>query len=151
MTDMEAIEWLDNFLDAYYDELYLTEPLTPDIANVCRTALQEKIAENERLNAELERLKNCRHECKIVCLLDKYNKKCAELERVTRERDAAVGDLRGACGCCKHEPTCDIGFGLCEICDHPDECTSPCKDCVDNCNWEWIGPQEVGKDGEDNG
>lgn len=105
-------------------------------------ALQEKIVENERLNAELERLQNCRHECDIVCLLDKYNEKCAELERVTRERDAAVGDLRGACGYCKHEPTCDIGFGLCEICDRPDGCTSPCKDCVDSCNWEWRGPKE---------
>lgn len=45
-------------------------------------ALQEKIVENERMNAELERLKNCRHECNIVCLLDKYNEKCAELERL---------------------------------------------------------------------
>lgn len=117
----------------------------------CRDACRRAADAIQYLLAENERLKNCRHECNIVCLLDKYNDKCAELERVTRERDAAVGDLRGACGCCKHEPTCDIGFGLCEICDHPDECTSPCKDCVDNCNWEWIGPQEVGKDGEGNG
>ena len=34
------------------------------------------------LLTENERLKNCRHECKIVCLLDKYNDKCAELERL---------------------------------------------------------------------
>lgn len=53
-------------------------------------AIEYLLTENERMNAELERLKNCRHECNIVCLLDKYNDKCAELERVTRERDAPV-------------------------------------------------------------
>lgn len=39
----------------------------------------------EALKVELDRLKNCRHECKIVCLLDEYNKKCTELEKVKSE------------------------------------------------------------------
>ena len=41
----------------------------------------------EKLQSELEHLKNCRHECKIDCLLKEYNKKCNELEQVKAERD----------------------------------------------------------------
>lgn len=44
--------------------------------------LEGAIKAIEALQAELDRLKNCRRECKIVCLLDEYNKKCAELEKV---------------------------------------------------------------------
>ena len=32
--------------------------------------------------AELERLKNCRHECKIECLLEEYNRVVAELKQL---------------------------------------------------------------------
>ena len=42
MTDREAIEWLVEYLDDYYDELYTTDELTPDVANVCLSALQER-------------------------------------------------------------------------------------------------------------
>lgn len=42
MTDREAIEWLVEYLDDYYDELYTTAELTPDVANVCLSALQER-------------------------------------------------------------------------------------------------------------
>jgi lipid II:glycine glycyltransferase (peptidoglycan interpeptide bridge formation enzyme) len=41
----------------------------------------------EKLQSELEHLKNCRHECKIDCLLKEYNKKCNELEQVKAERE----------------------------------------------------------------
>lgn len=41
----------------------------------------------------LDKLKKCRHECKIDCLLEEYEKKKDELEKVKRERDAAVSDL----------------------------------------------------------
>lgn len=54
----------------------------------CRQWLIHDLCEAiEALQAELDRLKNCHHECKIVCLLDKYNKKCTELEKVKAERD----------------------------------------------------------------
>lgn len=48
----------------------------------------------EKLQSELEHLKNCRHECKIDCLLKEYNKKCNELEQVKAERDAAIKDMK---------------------------------------------------------
>ena len=51
MTDREAIEWLVEYLDDYYDELYTTDELTPDVANVCLSALQERE----------ERSKGCEH------------------------------------------------------------------------------------------
>lgn len=52
----------------------------------CRQWLIHDLCEAiEALQAELDRLKNCRHECKIVCLLDEYNKKCTELEKVKSE------------------------------------------------------------------
>lgn len=47
--------------------------------------LEGAIKAIEALQAELDRLKNCRRECKIVCLLDEYNKKCTELEKVKAE------------------------------------------------------------------
>lgn len=54
MTDREAIEWLVEYLDDYYDELYTTAELTPDVANVCLSALQERE----------ERARGCRY-CSI--------------------------------------------------------------------------------------
>ena len=48
----------------------------------------------EKLQSELEHLKNCRHECKIDCLLKEYNKKCNQLEQVKSERDAAIKDMK---------------------------------------------------------
>lgn len=47
--------------------------------------LEGAIKAIEALQAELDRIKNCRRECKIVCLLDEYNKKCTELEKAKAE------------------------------------------------------------------
>ena len=78
--DKATLEIMDLCMEAADAIQYLLEG-----ADEVNGALQEKIAENERMNAELERLKNCRHECNIVCLLDKYNEKCLELERLKSE------------------------------------------------------------------
>lgn len=63
----------------------------------------------EKLQSELEHLKNCRHECKIDCLLKEYNKKCNELEQVKAEMGEAVRDMEAimwvsgeGCQICKH-------------------------------------------------
>lgn len=61
----------------------------------------------ENLEEELKKLDKCRHECKIVCLLEEYNKKCMELEQVKRERDAAVEDLTGNFDVCNNDDYCE--------------------------------------------
>ena len=96
------------------------------------------------LLAENERLQNCRHECQIVCLLDKYNDKCAELERMRRERDAAIENWQGFCAKCSWRGKQYLTDGKMD---------ARCDTCRKNgkCNWEWRGPQEAEKDGEGNG
>lgn len=62
--------------------------LANDIAAKYETAvkLQCKMTKiTNKLQSELEHLKNCRHECKIDCLLKEYNKKCNELEEAKEE------------------------------------------------------------------
>ena len=68
----------------------------------------------------------------------------AELERVKRERDAAVRDIYNmkACALCKHYPNgeqCETYFLLCVECDN-ENCI--CKECVNGEKLEWRGPQE---------
>ena len=135
--DKATLEIMDLCMEAADVIQYLLEG-----ADEVNGALQEKIAENERMNAELERLKNCRHECNIVCLLDKYNEKCAELERVTRERDAAIEHWRGFCAKCSWRGKQYLTDGKMD---------ARCDTCRKNgkCNWEWRGPQEAEKDGEE--
>lgn len=65
-----------------------------------------------------------------------------EIERLKRERDAAVEELRNNAWCenCHHYdnmsgcgdfPRCDTCFEMCY-----------CKDCYDGSKWEWRGVQE---------
>ena len=87
---------------------------------------------------ELEKLEKCRHECKIVCLLDEFNKKCDELERIKKERDAAIRDLRSSdtdCNCCIYAGAvvdCDLECGHCSK-------ACMCGKCTDNNLWQWRG------------
>lgn len=47
----------------------------------------------------------------------------AELERVTRERDALLKEIAGECGLCKHY----------------NDCTMNHYSCCDGSDWEWGG------------
>lgn len=47
----------------------------------------------------------------------------AELERVTRERDALLKEIAGECGLCKHY----------------NDCTMNHYSCCDGSDWEWRG------------
>lgn len=74
-----------------------------------QAACNQLAEEIEKLQSELEHLKNCRHECKIDCLLKEYNKKCNELEQVKAEMGEAVRDMEAimwvsgeGCQICKH-------------------------------------------------
>lgn len=46
---------------------------------------KDLLARAEAAEAEVEKLKNCRHECKIVCLLEKYNKMQERAEKAEKE------------------------------------------------------------------
>ena len=70
----------------------------------------------------------------------------AELERVKRERDAALNDLKiadfwGNCQFCKHvddhDAACETNDYLCCDCQEP---TCACKTCANATGWEWRGP-----------
>lgn len=75
-------------------------------------------------------------------LIDDVTKNLTEeLERVKRERDAAIADL-------KHGDNCDIcAHTACDRdCDFEcDTCTFDCKcrTCRDECNWEWRGIKDA--------
>jgi hypothetical protein len=75
----ELIEYLKDMKSAPADRLDYQSPIT------LGDDLEGAIKAIEALQAELDRLKNCRRECKIVCLLDEYNKKCTELEKAKAE------------------------------------------------------------------
>ena len=135
----------------------------------------------------LDKLKKCRHECKIDCLLEEYEKKHdelervqaglewkekvielaqrkereaeaalerektmhqhtaevawaheAELEKVKRERDAAIKDWKGFCAKCAWKGKQYLEDG---------QMDARCKTCRENgkCNWEWRGVKEDGQ------
>lgn len=107
--------------------------------------LEGDIKAIEALQAELDRLKNCRRECKIVCLLDEYNKKCAELEKVKaenarlrREREAAVRDL---------ETIMFVGGQNTDTCNYCKTHTCYDRNGCKPCNPKWRGPDGRGEAG----
>ena len=74
----------------------------------------------------------------------------ARLEQVTRERDAAVKQVKefGDCQCCTHDEICKDLFPDCGDCNNV-QC--PCNSCKADTrnNWEWRGvPQEVEQRGQ---
>jgi hypothetical protein len=74
--------------------------------------------------------------CQSSLAANLIEKLCAELEQVTRERDAAVGDLAIVC----HDKSC-------EVCAHYkfDDyyITERCELEMGECEFEWRGAQEV--------
>lgn len=65
----------------------------------------------------------------------KIERMTAQLEQVTRERDAAVEDLKDELK--KHSI-----ISMCEHCMYKpadDYIPNDCMDCVNSCNWQWRG------------
>lgn len=117
------------------------------MAHEAADAIAALQAENAEKGKEIERLKKCRHECKIDCLLEEYN-------RVKAERDAAVELLRrlpeSCCGC---KYAVDGEACQCSECDDADteNCTEtcpwwcdPCGLCDDKDSWSFCGAQGEG-------
>lgn len=89
----------------------------------------------ESLAAELEQVKQERDGLDIM-----LGQARSMLETRTRERDAAIEDMKGICGLCAHEKTC-TGY-WCGDCDEFDVCEAPCKNCDSMENWQWRGHKE---------
>lgn len=89
------IEKLIEQLNGYFEGKELKRGTAFDAA----TALSTLQAENEKLRAELEHWRNAHHQAAIN--FQQENRECnkilAELERVKRERDAAIEDLHKLC------------------------------------------------------
>lgn len=66
----------------------------------------------------------------------------AELEQVTRERDALLDIMKwnNTCRECANDSFCTEEYPMCQSC-HKLEC--PCKTCENLNNWQWSGIQEV--------
>lgn len=76
-------------------------------------------------------------------------KLCAELEQVTRERDAAIEDMRGRCYVCAHAKQHDL-FPNFTTCEHMTNCIAFLGNGKKWCeHWEWRGvPQGVEQRGQ---
>lgn len=75
----------------------------PCIQVMCRDALALLKAQD----AELGRLKNCRAECKIECLLDEYNKVVAERDALRKAQEPVAPEKKSflCAGECEYETT----------------------------------------------
>ena len=78
---------------------------------------------------ELERLKKCRHECKIDCLLERY-------EKIKDERDALLKAQEPV----KVKTKCNTGLTWWYVCTECDESVSPgdkfCRRCGRRLVWD---------------
>lgn len=80
------------------------------------------------------------------CFSARINDILAYIQRLERERDAAVEQLKEvdridlfSCSHCKHDELCDPDLGACADCDK----NCPCSKCSHMSNWQWRGVQEV--------
>ena len=69
-----------------------------------------------------------------------------ELEKIKRERDAAVEDLRAHCGVCVHVRDCLVTGCSGDMGEACKQC--PCLTCINYNNWQWRGVKEVSDEQE---
>ena len=112
----------------------------PRMTTDAATALSTLQAENEKLQT-LSKLGNMRAQDyrimrdRAVKAENENEKLRAELERVKRERGAAIADWQGFCAKCVWNGKQYLSDGKMD---------DRCKTCRDNnkCNWEWRGIKE---------
>lgn len=78
--------------------------------------------------------------CDPAVAADLIESLCAELERVKRERDAAVKDLCTHCGVCVHVRDCLVTGCSGDMGEACKQC--PCLTCINYNNWQWRGVNE---------
>ena len=64
----------------------------------------------------------------------------AQLDQVTRERDAAVEDLRGYCSTCVFKKPCIVTGCVGDMGEACKQC--PCLDCANGRKWQWRGAEK---------
>lgn len=89
----------------------------------------------ESLAAELEQVKRERDGLNIM-----LGQAQSMLETRTRERDAAVEGLRGACAFCAHVRECLVTGCTGDMGEACKQC--PCETCFHDSNWQWRGVRE---------
>ena len=140
MTDLQAAKILDpkTTLEAYAEAEYYggfegAKRWKEDVEEACIRGAKALRAEPERLQAELEREKTMhQHTAESAWAHE------AELEKVKRERDAAIKDWKGFCAKCAWKGKQYLEDG---------QMDARCKTCRENgkCNWEWRGVKEDGQ------
>lgn len=93
------------------------------------------------------------HGCAVIReAADRLTAVLGELEQVTRERDAAIADLKEIVGgeeiClfCTHNVDCGEYAEKCHEFDFDCKACNAvcrCRDCHYNSNWQWRGPKEA--------
>lgn len=83
----------------------------------------------------------------LLAVADLIESLSAQLDQVTRERDAAIRQQLeadknnpSACKSCKHDEVCDGRLLACGDCDM--DC--PCNTCIDHDKWQWRGVEVEG-------
>lgn len=61
----------------------------------------------------------------------------AQLEQVTRERDALLDELKGECDVCANRKDCTAP--KCRKSQHKECEECPCRTCIIDTNWKWEG------------
>ena len=120
----KLIERLRSHRGALFEMLYKQD--MDDAA----TALSVLQAENEKLRDEAEGMRSNWYKS-----VEEIQKLRAELERVKRERDAAIADWHGFCVKCAWNGEQNLADG---------QMDDRCRTCKKNgkCNWEWRGKKE---------
>lgn len=85
-------------------------------------------------SGETNGIPNCHSQSHIADLIESLS---AQLEQVTRERDAAVEDLRGYCSTCVFKKPCIVTGCVGDMGEVCKQC--PCLDCADGRKWQWRG------------
>ena len=86
---------------------------------------------------------NCDENCLLDAAANLIESLSEQLDRVTRERDAAVEQIHEikACRHCVHGEFCPDEVEGCDVCPK-NPC--PCKSCYKDSNWQWIGVEVEG-------
>ena len=80
----------------------------PGLGYACRDDLMKKaLALLKAQSEELDRLKLCRHNCEIECLLDEYNKVVAERDALRKAQEPVAPEKKSflCAGECEYEST----------------------------------------------
>lgn len=80
---------------------------------------------------------NCEENCMLDVAADLIEYLSAQLEQVTKERDALLDEVRGECDICANKKDCTAPKCRRSTHNECEEC--PCRTCIFDTNWKWEG------------